>query len=551
MPTGWNFLPLELQWMIRDQIKSISPATKRARNVFPYSQLLLVCREWHSWFCDENFRFLVLDQDRLDEFKNLVSNNEARRNRVQRIVLRIRLPDYDYPACDEEEDDDTACTNDEVFIDTLRRFMAIMSTWPKREGNPGIVLDLGAYSPSDGKHGFRDYRFSDQYQYGAPQAGYQEHAAALRRAREAGKNQKSTCPGWNRICNTECSTPSVSSKKRLLATIGDPQRQHFSKVFTDGHQNTPSRTVLKGIASAPAIVYLDLRRHYYRPISFQVLGCLVRQGFPYLRGLCRETWRAAGIPQSRSMDGSVGLMNALRALPATMQHFRLLCESNKTLQGENTLGGMACAAAKLSTRLRTFCATYTVSFEDFVHADFLQGSPIHRHLHSLCMTSSILQDRVSCNSQDFINLVEMAGCFAFMSMPKLNTLILWDGGQSDGFLMQFTYTYSYLSGIERRRPTLTIQGTRYARDDLLPAVLNLNNVVMKKLPQQGYSSILVYCNESHATGRKEKQEEEGGPAVTKSLHEHGLEFREVRPYILNSDSAKQRMFERPMPRGGL
>ncbi|KAK1599272.1 F-box domain-containing protein [Colletotrichum navitas] len=548
MPADWNSLPLEIRWMVRDYIKSLrSTATD-----IPYRQLLLVCREWHSWFVHENFRLLVLDQDRLSDFEKMVSNNKVRRNYVQRIVLRIRLPDYDCPACDEEEDDATACANDEAFIEVLRRFMTIMSAWPKREHNSGITLDLGAYSPSDGRHGFRDYRFSDQYQYGAPETSHEQHADVLCRAQEAGENQKSTCPGWNRSCNDECSSPSLSSKKRILATIGDVRRRHFSEVFTEGHWDTQPHTVLKGIVSAPAITSLVLPRHYYRPISLLVLGCVIRQGFPSLQSLRRETWRAIGVPARQSMGGYQDLF---AALPTTIDHFSLLCELKNTHVGlpitlsimyQPHFGGvdMGLAAATLARRLRSFCATYTVSFEDFVEGDLRRGRRVHPQLEHLVMTSEILEARVSCRAPEFFGLIYMAGRFAFVSMPNLKSLILWDGDKSDGFLMRFTYTYLTSNETEQGgwQPTVDCRGTRYARKDLLPAFTKLRDVLRLILPPATPYMRFIFKRSRTAGGKEEAEGE--GEQVNRRRITKGPEFQEVRNFILDPESAKQRLFER-------
>ncbi|KAK2056437.1 F-box domain-containing protein [Colletotrichum caudatum] len=569
MATDWYSLPLEVRWVVRDGIKSLCQSNVTD---IPRHQLPLVCREWHSWFAHENFRLLVLDQDRLDDFVKFVVSNEARREYVQRIVLRIRLPDYDCPACDEEEDEATALANDELFINVVGRFTAIMSAWPKREHNSGVTLDLGVYSPSDGRHGFRDYRFSDFYRYGTPQTSHQQHADALCRDREAGKNQKSTCPGWNRACNVECSSPSVSSKKRLLAVIGDHRWRHFSTVLAEENWHGQPHPTLKGIASAPAITSLVLPRHYYRSISLQVLGCLVRQAFPNLGNFRRESWQADDVPLIGSMGGCRGLFTAL---PATTDHFSLLCELNDTLQRKHDAQAvvghsssstrpaattansriypshcfgpyMGVAATRVASRLRSFCATYTISIEDFIEGDRRRGHPIYHRLENLVMTSDWLQKRVSFKDPEFLNLISSAGRLAFMSMPNLKDLIVWDGDESDGFLMRFTYTYRTLSGTDtqQRQPTVFCRGNRYSREDITQHFTNLRLLIEWNRPSETrLENVLIIHINSGNTGGEEEGEGEGGPAATRRLPEK-LEFHEVRDLILDPESARQRLLER-------
>ncbi|KAK1998816.1 hypothetical protein LX36DRAFT_690481 [Colletotrichum falcatum] len=393
-------------------------------DMLPYPQLRLVCHERHSWFVDESFRVLVLDKNRLDAFEDL------------------------------------------IFIGILRRFMAITSSWPKRESAWLSRLP-----------------FSDQYRYGAPKDGFNEHVSAVRRIRGAGENQKSACPGWNCICNAERSRPS----------------------------NITSQTILKGIASALAITCFKLSRHYYRPISCMVLGCLIRRGFPNLRRFHRETWRASGVPPKRSMDGYV---DPIKALPAIMKDFGILCESNNSLQGQNaaavaappsltatpgsatTHSGMyypphlylhelRLSAVKLCTRLRRFSAAYTVSFESFAPGHYLRGRPTYHRIQHLVMASDTLQDRDNRNSQEFIDLIVEAGKIAF--------------DESVGFLMSFTRTYHTLSETEQRQrqPTLMCRGTRYGKEDLLPAIAKLNKMLAEELPHRNYPDIRFY-EEPHA-----------------------------------------------------
>ena len=55
---------------------------------------------FESW----TFRRLTLNQDRLDDFDNIVSRNERRRSFVRHIVLSIKLDEYDCASCEKEED---------------------------------------------------------------------------------------------------------------------------------------------------------------------------------------------------------------------------------------------------------------------------------------------------------------------------------------------------------------------------------------------------------------------------------------------------------------
>ncbi|KAH6680021.1 hypothetical protein F5X68DRAFT_245023 [Plectosphaerella plurivora] len=115
--------------------------------------------------------FDQLAPHRLDAFEEYVGSSKARQLFVERIFLRIRLPEYDCNVCKKTEDAPTAQTNDSIFILALKKFMRIMSEWELlHNGQPRrlIELDLGAYSPSDGLHGIRDARFAPGYYLGTP-----------------------------------------------------------------------------------------------------------------------------------------------------------------------------------------------------------------------------------------------------------------------------------------------------------------------------------------------------------------------------------------------
>lgn len=193
---GWNNLPRELRWLIVDYIRTFMVPWPTYKP--PYSGLSLVSREWHGYFSHEVFRIIVLDQDRLDDFAKLVGTNKQRQTYVNRFVLRIKLPEYDCSVCQVPEDPTTTRANDIIFINTLRRFMAIISTWEADSGDD-VELDLGVYSPSDCRHGFRDCRLSLGYPYGADREVHQRHAAAL--SNLDADNKGSVCAGWNRACN--------------------------------------------------------------------------------------------------------------------------------------------------------------------------------------------------------------------------------------------------------------------------------------------------------------------------------------------------------------
>ncbi len=101
---GWSQLPTELRCLIWGAMNyghdwNQDPGAR--------SRYATVCKEWQFAFERENFRLLVLDQDRLQDFETLVSQNERRRIYICRLVLRIKLEEYDCTTCESLEDDAT------------------------------------------------------------------------------------------------------------------------------------------------------------------------------------------------------------------------------------------------------------------------------------------------------------------------------------------------------------------------------------------------------------------------------------------------------------
>lgn len=459
MPGGWQSLPLEIRWMIRDHIRSLMHQWYVSD--LPRPQLSLVCREWHGWFLHENFRLLVLDQDRLDDFERLVSNNESRRDYVEHIILRAKLPVYSTPAGrdDEEEDDPvTACATDLDFPRTLQRFMAIVSTWAPFENRRGITLYLEADSPYDGRH---------------------------------------------------C-------------------------LFTD--KNGGRMRTLSDIAPAPIINSLVLRPHSYCQISPSVLDCLVRRGLPNLQSFRHEMCRKLG--HKAALRFAVENLALLDALPSTLNSYSLFREPSALLEDSlpqhlPTGPDFGLAAVTLATRLRYFCASYSISAEDFLAGSSVAGLPEYRQLEHLVLTSMYLRGRICCNAPEFVALIVTAGCTAFLSMPKLKSLILWDGNMSEGFLMRFFYT-------RNRQPAIRWRSTWHAKRHLSPAFAKLRRILGGLSdPHDGEYNLQIVRIRSRA-GKDHAQ----GATRRGRLGQDSTEFPELRKFILHPKSAKLSMFDR-------
>lgn len=172
--------------------------------------------------------------------------------------------------------------------------MTVLSKWPGLlEQSPGsdplkrgyryrgLTLELGAVSPSDSKHTFRDFRLDENYPY---QNGrdVQEHYDAYK-SRTRGLHETNTLHdpyhGW---VDGHRSDVSMGSKFRLMGNFSNRANYPVLSKFSAG---TPRRTPRVDIVTG-----LLLRRQFYREIASPILARLLSESFPCIRWLRHERW---------------------------------------------------------------------------------------------------------------------------------------------------------------------------------------------------------------------------------------------------------------------
>ena len=188
---------------------------------------------------------------------------------------------------------DLATRNDIVFTRALRKLTESLSSW-ERTLHTSLLIELGAYSPSDCKHTFRDFRLTEQYPHHCkypisvyemkrldrcPQRldlsrevmlqSYKAYLASIPRR----TTRSQYCPGW---AHAQQGEPSLGARRRLLGTVGHPMHQRDWK-----------------FAAVEAVDELRIRRHFYRNISARILGRLLEESFTRIRIFTHEKWFAA------------------------------------------------------------------------------------------------------------------------------------------------------------------------------------------------------------------------------------------------------------------
>lgn len=398
----------------------------------PHPQLPRVCCEWQDRFSHENFRILVLDQDRLDDFKRYVCNNILRREHVRRIILRVKLPEYDCKVCQEPEDESTVLVNNAIFLSTVQALMDMLSYWGlpnSSAGNFGIGLDIGAYSPSDGQHAIRDCRFSPGYQYDAGREAYERHEVVLSQMRS---DTNDPCPGWRRTCQGKL--PLMGTKRRLLATLCDGPPPRHEMPVTQRHQWMSQER----FSAVPRICALTIRRHSYRHISPRILSKLILSGMPNLRDFCHETWEHPWSGGQETLEREY--LGVLAALPRSLSRLSLASETSRLLHYTPSNSFSERGDAKRSLGIEVFRLArrkkLTVLNLSFIaDANEIMGfmHPGFQYLRRLTLTSESLRPWVTWDED--IDVLQGVGSTALQQMPSLEILEVWNQTKKDSFSM--------------------------------------------------------------------------------------------------------------------
>lgn len=99
--TSWSKLVPDIRRMVLEYVLA---NTDRKGST---AHLATVCRDWQHFFEAKHFRRLVLEQESLPRFADVIKVNRARLAYIQHIWLRIDLPKYDCTSCGKAEKNQT------------------------------------------------------------------------------------------------------------------------------------------------------------------------------------------------------------------------------------------------------------------------------------------------------------------------------------------------------------------------------------------------------------------------------------------------------------
>ena len=163
-----------------------------------------------------------------------------------------------------------------------------LSKWTGFAGShrqQGLTLELGAYSPSDSKHAFRDFHLEHNYAYQEKKDLETNCEAYKLRADKLGLDSLNDPFHW--WVNGHRDDISLESKQRIMGTLtikpNLPKFYALSQVFP----------------KVDIVTSLLIRRQFYRKIAANSLGKLLRETFTCLRWFRHEVWQDVN-PQEQS-----------------------------------------------------------------------------------------------------------------------------------------------------------------------------------------------------------------------------------------------------------
>ncbi|KAK3943296.1 hypothetical protein QBC46DRAFT_307703 [Diplogelasinospora grovesii] len=428
---SWHTLPAELRLMILELVSCAY--TFRQEDRYARAGYASVCREWQCFFEVRIFRRLIVDQDRISDLDKFTAQLGRRRANIKQIQLRVKLADYDCSVCQLEEDPEARKQNNLTFTKAVVDLLTVLSKWPKRKEHPtmpvserGVSLEISAFSPSDHKHGFRDFRLQDDYPI-----WFDSDQMKLERYHDPDH-------GWE---NGRQGPVSLGARKRITEklTLWDG----------DGTGKAPPLPKVK------FITVFTVRRQSYRSIEISSLKKLLR-AFPNLHTFIHEPWY--NVTPERQQLFESDYLQLVRALPRLNKNLRdviLFQDFCRTLNPDRPTDGRGWSLGAKSRRplgralakttrlaaMERFSAAYFIDAYDFFHGfDVFNpqqqpGDPqVWNSLQSLCLTSGRLNPHITSWKRQ--KLLARAGRAAAL-MPSLQSMILWNGGEGFSYIMDY------------------------------------------------------------------------------------------------------------------
>jgi len=153
----------------------------------------------------------------------------------------------------------------------------------------GLELELGAYSPSDCRHTFRDFHLEPNYPYQEVREVQTYPDEAYHQRIEQLGSFNDQFHGWVEGRRDSESVICLEAKQRLMSTLEIKWgRRKFASFIP--------------LPEVEVVTYLLIRRQFYRKISGYSIGKLLNQSFTNLIEFRREGWFDVDAQQQLEFD---------------------------------------------------------------------------------------------------------------------------------------------------------------------------------------------------------------------------------------------------------
>ncbi|KAF5122210.1 hypothetical protein E5D57_012683 [Metarhizium anisopliae] len=438
--SSWTSLPAEIRQKILSQVSLPASGTGHKGLGSPkVARFTAVCREWQVFFETCTFRRLVLNPDSLGEFDAIVRRHDARLGYIRKLWLRVQLPRYECPDCDETEDEATQRCNNKIFTTCIRSLLGTLKLWdPVRHGGEGLALMLSASSPSDSEHRFRRCEIRDDYPFHYTEDLYSAPGMVfLHRVNIAGLFSRyfhrDRLPPWG-----------DQHLKRVQGTPLRLERQRGER----GRFISPC----KSFPAVPIVRGLVMRRQFRRDIHVRALSWLLARSFVALEWLHLE--RTVSLEPQEEISFHQGFqLHLLPSLPKTLRRLsftRWKIPKTERYYDVEQVGSripphdqdfLPREMARLSQRLEQLCPPWQMDTAAFLRSLVqLRESPgmlesSLKHVILRCLLPSSQESR-----ENFESLALLAANAA-LSLPQLQVMELWgtclDGAESRAYIFRY------------------------------------------------------------------------------------------------------------------
>ncbi|KAI5919966.1 hypothetical protein F4810DRAFT_684960 [Camillea tinctor] len=391
---SWHCLPLELRAMI---FKEIACAREEHPGWCAYAA---VSREWQHHIEAATFRMLRLDEQHMNTLRTTIQRRPERQKLVRHIWLDIELPTYTCRCCDRDESSWSIVKNRGSVADAITALFKVLAEWDEQKD---LTLEINAYSPSDSNHYFGEWLY---------RSGIDDTEEELSRQAQQAHDRM------------------VDSKTHRAA---NPQTRYLPPASVQRAFRSVSPFFRAKLPQVVAITGVIIRRQFRRFLCTESLQQILKR-LPRLEHVTYEPWRPVDM-HSPQVDWE---KFATLAFPKSVEKVTVFQDFNDKLQNHGRpfnppivvrppiSPGIGKEFAIRSMCLKEISLSYMVNAEDFFQAGCKFRTLLWPNLESLALTSKCLTQEGS--HKDIDSLLYNAGVAA-LRMPRLHTLVLWNGNE--------------------------------------------------------------------------------------------------------------------------